>query len=56
MPQGPHDEWLEPSAGQQEDARRPHVPVHCDRRRAARQHYCLHTRILPQPVNTITVI
>lgn len=51
VPEGPDHERLEPSTWQQEDARRPHVPVHGDGGGAPCQRHCLYARLLPQPVS-----
>lgn len=51
MPEGPDYERLEPSTWKQEDARGPHVPLHCDCGGAPRQCHRFHTRLLPQPVS-----
>lgn len=51
VPKGVDDEWLEPPAREPQDARGPDVPVrdHCGG--PARQHHCLHTGLLLEPVS-----
>lgn len=54
--EGLDNEWLEPTAWQQEDAWRPHVSVHCDCWGQTHQHHCLHPRILPQSVSDFIIL
>ena len=44
-------QWVEPAAGQSQDARWPAVPVRRDTGRQEVPHHCIHTRLLPQPVS-----